>query len=607
MARGWFRLTLALTFAVCSLAAKAPVSPAPPPQPFADEIARMSDDEKVAQLMVVGFSGTAMNEELEDLVTRWHVGALALFSRNVKSPEQVRKLTKQIMAAAPGNTPPPFIAIDQEGGLVVRLRQGVSVLPSAMALGATRSRTLAYLSGRAVGSDLRTLGISMNFAPVLDVNSNPSNPVIGTRSFGERPEMVGEIGRWLIKGQTEAGVISVAKHFPGHGDTQLDSHYAMPSLPHDLVRMNKLELVPFKAAIASGLDAIMTAHIALPKIAETAETPATLSRKVLTEVLRKDLGFDGLIITDGLEMRGIVEGEGIGRAAVMAMNAGADMVMVLWSQRDRDDVFAALKAALLDGSLSRERIDTSLARILRAKHQVGVYDGRFGGELTGYGAQRVLHDQVAEEIAERAVTLVRDRAGVVPVTKKRGRVLFLGPEGVLAQAFMPPASAGQPPVSTPEGLVVMPGLPTKEQRARLIIDAIARSSDATVIVAAAANRYHMDVIQKVRESVPALPMVLVSLGSPYYLQMLPNVDAYLCAYGDLPSSQRAVAKVLLGERGTVGRLPVTIPGLANYGDGLVVGADASDEVSTGSMSGVFDGSGVAAGFGESKKVPRKPK
>ncbi len=535
-------------------------------------IAAMSDDEKLAQLMVVGFSGTSVNEEVEDLVGRMRVGAVALFSRNVKSPDQVRRLSKGMRDLSKDGVP-PFIAIDQEGGLVVRLKSGVSVLPGMMALGATRSRTLAYLSGRAIGADLRSLGISMNFAPVLDVNSNPANPVIGTRSLGERPELVAELGRWFVRGEDEAGIISVAKHFPGHGDTQLDSHYATPSLDLDLDRLRKLELVPFAQAIDFGLSAIMTAHIALPKVSESPNIPATLSTRVLTGILRNELRFDGLVITDGLEMRGIVEGEGIGRAAVKAMLAGADMVMVLWSQRDREDVFSALKTAYLSGELTRERVDASLVRILRVKHKANLFVPM--SDMSP-AAQRVLHDSVAEEIAERSITLVRDK-NMMPLygPGKRTKVLYLGPEGQLAQSFMS------------DMIELMPSLPSREQRQKQAIDAIARSVEATVIVAAAQNRYHVEIIRQVREALPALPMVFVSLGSPYYLTMLPNVDAYLCAYGDLPSSQRALAKVLHGERGTVGRLPVTIPGLAAYGDGVVLGALAASPSGQGPGSIAF--------------------
>lgn len=530
----------------------------------------MSDSEKVAQLMVVGFSGTQVNRELEELIGEWHVGAVALFSRNIESPTQTRKLTQGIRGLARGV--PPFVAIDQEGGIVVRLKQGVFILPSAMALGATRSRALAFLGGRALASDLRALGISMNLAPVLDVNSNPANPVIGTRSIGERPELVADLGTWFVRGQEEGGVVTVAKHFPGHGDTQTDSHFDLPQLPHNLERLKKLEFVPFKAAFAAGLDAVMTAHIALPAVAEAPNLPATLSHRLLTTVLREDLGFSGLILTDGLEMRGIVEGEGIGEAAVKAILAGADMVMVLWSKQDRQQVFDTLKTAYANGTISKARMRASLRRILATKERRGVMGPQV---IATTDVQRMLHDQLADEIAERAVTLVRSHGDLLPTTAKR--VLVLEPEGQVG------ALLGA------QDDVQMPVVPTRERRQHDVTAAIAKSANADVIVAVAQNRYHVEVIRAVREAVPTVPMIFVSMSSPYYLSLVPSADAYLCTYSSLPSAQRALVKVLLGQRGTVGRLPVTIPGLYPYGAGVVEGSDAD------------------ASLGSSKKFARTPK
>jgi beta-N-acetylhexosaminidase len=454
----------------------------------------------------------------------------------------------------------------------VRLKQGVFVLPSAMALGATRSRPLAFLAGRALASDLRALGISMNLAPVLDVNSNPANPVIGTRSIGERPELVADLGTWFVRGQEEGGVVTVAKHFPGHGDTQTDSHFDLPQLPHDIERLKRLEFVPFRAAFSAGLDAVMTAHIALPAVAEGPNIPATLSRRLLTNVLREDLGFNGLILTDGLEMRGIVEGEGIGEAAVKAILAGADMVMVLWSKRDREEVFTKLKAAYASGVISHDRLRASLRRILQTKERRGVMGPQV---VSTTDVQRMLHDQLADEIAERAVTLVRSHGDLIPTTGKR--TLVLEPEG---------------PIGTLLGAtddVQMPLVPTRERRQHDVTAAIAKSVNADVIIAVAQNRYHVEVIRAVREAVPTVPMIFVSMSSPYYLSLVPSADAYICTYSGLPSAQRALVKVLRGERGTVGRLPVTIPGLYPYGAGVVEGSEAD------------------ASLGASKKLARSPK
>lgn len=579
------------------------VSPPPGYLEIANQrLARMTLEQRVNQTLIVGFSGTQMNNELEDLV-RAQVGGIALFSRNIETPDQTAKLTEDIRRKA---DLPPFIAIDQEGGQVVRLKKGAIILPSHMALGATRSRTLAYLAGRALGADLYSLGINMNLAPVLDVNSNAANPVIGTRSFGERPELVGELGSWFVRGQQETGIVAVAKHFPGHGDTTTDSHYDMPVLAHGMSRLQKIELVPFKMAAKAGLDAMMTAHIALPNVAESPSLPATLSRRLLHDVLRKEVGFEGLVITDGLEMRGIVEGEGIGEAAVRAFLAGADMLMVLWSRADRDTVRTAMMEAVRSGRVSQQRLEQSVRRILikKAERQID----RKQTPPRANELQRLLHDQLAEEIAERAVTLVRDRKELVPLRDKR--VLLLAPEGSSDLQLSQSAS------------VWMPQVPTRERRQRDVVSAISKSENVDVIVGLASNRYHVEVIRAVKEAVPNIPMVFVSLASPYYLLLLPSADTYLCTYSSASTAQRALSRVLTGKRGTVGRLPVTIPQLYPYGTGVVEDVEGAASGGTGSaagaaaagttsvaVAGVTDGSesGLDGSGGAPKSATRTPK
>lgn len=557
-----------------------------PANPRVDAIyAKMTIEQRVSQTLIVGFSGTTMNSELEELAHAWQVGGIALFSRNVETPEQTARLTEDIRRRSPLA---PFIAIDQEGGQVVRLKRGAILLPSHMALGATRSRTLSYLAGRALGGDLFSLGINMNLAPVLDVNSNAANPVIGTRSFGERPELVGELGSWFVRGQQEAGIVAVAKHFPGHGDTTADSHYDMPVITHGIDRLRKVEFVPFKMASDVGLDAMMTAHIALPNVSESPQLPATLSRRLLTDILRKELHFEGLIVTDGLEMRGIVEGEGIGEAAVRAFLAGADLLMVLWSRNDRDTVRSAMLAAVQSGRVSPARLEQSVRRILTKKLERGVLEASTPPRATQL--QRVLHDQLAAEIAERAVTLVRDRGGQVPLRNRR--VLLLAPEGS-SDINLPSAAS-----------VLMPQVPTRERRQRDVVSAIAKSEGVDVIVALASNRYHVEVIRAVKDAVPNVPLVFVSLASPYYLLLVPNADAYLCTYSGAVTAQKALGLVLTGKRGTVGRLPVTIPGLYPYGAGVVVDGSADGDVGSaaGGGSAATGGAVRVSAFGADTSV-----
>src|SRR5690606_667232 len=256
------------------------------------------------------------------------VGGVILFARNIRDPVQVANLTRSLqqLAQSSGARIPLFIATDQEGGIVARLRSPAAVMPGAMALGAASSPELAYEAGRSTARQLLAVGINMNFAPVVDVNNNPANPVIGVRSFGEDPELVAELGAAFIRGQQEEGVISTAKHFPGHGDTDTDSHIALPRADHPRVRLDQVELVPFRAAIAAGVDAIMTAHVTFPSIDPTPGLPATLSHRVLTGLLREELGHEGLIVTDAMEMQAITANFGIAEAAVRAVEAVGDMV-----------------------------------------------------------------------------------------------------------------------------------------------------------------------------------------------------------------------------------------------------------------------------------------
>ncbi|HBT16186.1 MAG TPA: glycoside hydrolase, partial [Firmicutes bacterium] len=261
-------------------------------------LSEMSLEEKVGQLLLIGFEGRRPNREVAEFIKEGKVGGVVLLSRNAEEAGEAADLicVLQKLATAGSHALPLFIAVDQEGGSVVRLTEGVTVFPSNMALGATGCSDYALLAAEAVGGELASLGVNMNFAPVLDVNNNPRNPVIGIRSFGEDPELVAEFGKMAIKGYQNRGVATVAKHFPGHGDTAFDSHLTMPRVPYTMERLFQLELVPFQAAIACGVDCIMTAHLAFPAIEANPGLPATLSETVLTGLLRQKMGFDGLII-----------------------------------------------------------------------------------------------------------------------------------------------------------------------------------------------------------------------------------------------------------------------------------------------------------------------
>ncbi len=523
-------------------------------------IKSMSDEEKVGQLLVVGFGGTHVTSHIAHWVKDRHVGGVALFSRNIIDLEQTARFTRELHALTE-NKIPIFLALDQEGGNVVRVKDGAVVLPGNMALGATRSPALAYVAGQALGIDLRLLGFNMNLAPVLDVNSNPKNPVIGVRSYGERPELVADLGAWYVRGQQEMGVVAVAKHFPGHGDTTSDSHFAMPSIAADLDRLEHLELLPFRRAMDAGLDAVMTAHIALPKIAESQDLPATLSHVVLTDILRKRLGFGGIVITDGLEMQGIVQRYGSGRAAVLAILAGADMTMILWTPEMKEQVYQSLLGAVKRGEISRRRLDESVRRILTVKARRGLFDRHL--ESVQAVLQRnahdgnLLHRQVAERIARESVTLVRNHGDLLPLRSVRyRRIVVVAPPGPFARRL-----ARQSNTSVLE----VPYVPSRERRSQDVLRAVELARGADVLVLAAVNRYHIEMARSIMRALPQLPVALVSFASPYYLTALPEVDAYVCTYSYLDAPQDAAARALLGTEPMTGRLPVTIPGFYAYG------------------------------------------
>lgn len=552
------RATIALwLIIVCALPAHA--RSANNPDPDIDQIIEdMTLEEKVGQLLMIGFSGKQVTPHIRRWVQRRKVGGVAIFARNIESTEQIARFTRGIQSLTHDGVP-VFISLDQEGGNVVRIKDGATVLPGNMALGATRSTTLAYVAGQALGTDLRRLGFNMNLAPVLDVNSNPRNPVIGIRSYGEKPQLVGALGAWFVRGQQEAGIAGVAKHFPGHGDTQADSHFAMPSISTSIERLRSLELLPFERAIAAGLDAVMTAHIALPKIVEKPNLPATLSYRILTEELRERMGFEGIVITDGLEMQGIVEQFGSGVAAVRAIQAGADMAMILWTNKKKEEVYRSLIRAVQRGTISMGRLEQSVRRILRVKQKRGLFSRDLPPlrQVLQNGNRNKVHNQIAERIAAESVTLVRNHGDMLPLRSVRYRkVVVMAPSGRFASTM------AQPDYTR---VVRVPYVPSRARRradVRKIVNE-ARRADALVMVAV--NRYHIGMIREVTRQLPHVPVTVVSFASPYYLENLPNVDAYVCTYSYQRASQAAAARAILGGAPMTGRLPVTIPGYYRYG------------------------------------------
>ncbi len=522
-------------------------------------MAKMSFEEKIGQLLFLGFGGTVMDQTIASFLDEKKPGAVALFARNVKHLGQTMRLIREVRKHDPGGIP-MFVSVDQEGGNVVRLKRHVTVLPSAMALGAADDVALAEEAGAALGRDLSWMGFNMNLAPVLDVNSNPNNPVIGTRSFGEDPAQVGRLGLAYVKGLQSQGVSAVAKHFPGHGDTAADSHHALPVLDHDKKRLDEVELVPFRMVLPRGLDALMTAHISLPKIAEEKGMPATVSANVLTKILREEIGYDGLLVTDGLEMAGIVDRYGSGEAAVRAVVAGADMVMVLWFKEKKNEVHHALEKAVQTGRISKARLDQSVRRILRTKVQRGLFEQELMDIDEAAAALKREKPSVALKIAKRAMTLVKNDRAALPLAPGQ-KVVVASTEPV----FLKEMKKRYPTADT----IRLKAAPTKGQtrRARDQIVRAAQGADAVVLGVLDGNNLSLPKMVQPKLK-PETKVAVVNFGSPYALERFPDVDAYLLAFGFRWESEYAAAQAVVGDLSPTGKLPVTVGPTYKVGHGL---------------------------------------
>lgn len=513
-------------------------------------LASLSLEQKVGQLMMVGFGGLEVDEKIDALVRGRQVGGVCMFKRNITSAAQVARLNDQVRALLDGGVP-PFIAVDQEGGNVVRVADGVTVLPGAMALGATRDTELAFQASRAQAEDLKRLGFNMNLAPVLDVNVNPQNPVIGIRSVGDRVELVSEVGRALVRGQQAANVATIAKHFPGHGNVDADSHKALPVLPDTEGQLLE-QLQPFQAAMADGLDGVMTAHLAVPKVAGD-DTPATLSAAILTGILRKRFGFDGLVLTDELEMQAIADRYGVGRAAVMAINAGADMVLIPWRVEKKTEVHQALLDAARSGAISQARLDEAVRHVLALKEKRGLFEEPppLEARLASLGQGKA----VGLEVARKAVTLLR-ADGVFPI-KAPKKLVVVTAEASLGEAVLKRAPEAR--------VLVVPAYPPDRQRNGLKAKAIEAVKGADLVVVGVVNARQVELA--VNASLQGVPVVAVVMGLPYLASQLPQAKAVVLTYSYRDTAAEAAAAALFGEQGTPGRLPVALPRMP-FGSGL---------------------------------------
>jgi beta-N-acetylhexosaminidase len=326
---------------------------------------QMTQREKIGQLFMVGFMGASVTPDLAAFLKEYKPGGVILFSRNLESVEQIVELTNDLQRCSPKS--PLLISIDQEGGRVTRLPKGFTIFPPCQVLGRCKSSELAYAAAATIATELRAVGINMNMAPVLDVNSNPDNPVIGDRAFGSTPDVVSELALVTAAGLQDNKVVACGKHFPGHGDTNADSHKELPVVEASRERLETVEFPPFRRAAAAGIATMMTAHVLYKALDD--QFPATLSSTIITNLLREELRYEGVVLTDDLEMHAIVDHYGMGDAAVRALLAGCDVLLICKDREREIAAFEAIGKAVASGAISMKRLDQSVARIQRLKQR----------------------------------------------------------------------------------------------------------------------------------------------------------------------------------------------------------------------------------------------
>ena len=496
------------------------------------------------------FAGHAAPQAILDAVRRGDIAAFCLFAGlNVESPAQLRALNESLhRAAAGGGHRPPLIGIDQEGGQLVAITGGATELPGNMALGATRSPELAEQAGRVLGRELRAMGCNLNFAPSLDVNVNPANPAIGTRSFGADPALVASLGAAMIRGMHAEGVLATAKHFPGHGDTVADTHHELPTIPHALERIEAVEMVPFRAAMEAGVRLIMSAHILFSALDDT--YPATISKVILDGYLRGTLHFTGVTITDAMDMYAVAR-FGREESIRMALEAGADLVLL---------AHVTDQLSLIENLRGLERP--------AAVHRITALQDSATSDwppLDVVGCAE--HQQIAQTIADRSITVVR-HGGLLP--------LCPGPDDTLA--VITPEPVNLTPADTSAGVQIELADTIRQRHPRTeafrlpagatvsdIADLLHATQHAgTVIVGTIAAERHEAQAALVRAiHARGQRLIVVALRTPYDLLAFPEVATYLCAYNIRRASMDAVARVLFGEIQASGALPCPIPGLAD--------------------------------------------
>jgi beta-N-acetylhexosaminidase len=556
---------------------------------------KMSLDEKVGQMLVSSFQSSFLStdsgefDELARAVHEYHIGGFHVFGASELAPAVLLNPTygtvtlgQPLEAASIVNRLQAISAIpllntaDFETGVGFRI-MGATAFPRLMAFGATRDEKLAYEAGRITGEEARAIGVQVNFAPVVDVNNNPRNPVINTRSFGEDPALVSQLATAYIKGMQAAGVTATLKHFPGHGDTDVDSHLGLPIIKQPRARLDEVELPPFKAGIAAGVGAIMTGHIEMPALDPSPNTPTTLSQPIVTGVLRKELGFNGLIYTDSMGMAGVTAQYSPGEAAVRAVKAGNDVVL---HSPDDGKAFTAIRDAVKSGEIAQAQVDASVERILRAKARAGLHRNKLVNldAIAGIVGTRA-NQAVADEVSQRSMTLIKDDQNQVPLTlPKTAQILYLSvldyPSGwriaAPSRTFIPELRKRWPNVTsielsdrtTPSEIELVRAMVARYDGVIASVFVRTASASGRMDLAPAVQRLLLDVGRSRK------PFVTVFFGNPYAALFLKELPAMLLTYDFYDRAEASAVRAIAGEAAISGKLPIALPGMFEVGSGL---------------------------------------
>jgi len=509
----------------------------------------MSLDQKIGQVMMIGFDGTALTPALRDVITDLHIGGIIHYERNVESPRALAQLDADLQnLARERGMPGLFISIDQEGGVVARLKEdkGFTEFPSAMAIAATGDAENARRIAQAMADELSALGINMNLTPDLDVNNNPLNPIIGTRSFGSEPARVAEFGVAFLEGLQTRGVAAIGKHFPGHGDTGVDSHIALPTVPHDRARLERVEFVPFRAAMRAQIAGIMSAHITFPAIDPTPALAATLSARVMTGLLRDEMKYEGLLMTDSVSMGALSQsGYPVPQAAATSLQAGADILLFNDGYAFHRQAFELIRQRVERGVIPLARLDQAVRRVLSAKEKFGllappVVEVESAARKAGTPENKSL----SRRVAAQSITLLRDDARLIPIASDAKIFVVEAGNLGLGKALGAPTVmnvAAQPKANDIATIV------ERGKEGRLMIVA---TSDA------ARNRAQVELVNALLKA--RVPTIVVAMRGPYDAIVLPDAPTLLATYGANPPSAESVAAVLLGRTRATGKLPVEL-------------------------------------------------